>query len=880
MKNTIRLISDKMKKYIDWSLQNRFKGFLSIVCLVILIFSVIFISTPKLKRNTVPSIDSGEASAVIEEIETVTNLGLPMGEIKVHDDPNSNLELYFNTKNANIRVYDTELDVSWNTTFNSNKELDTLETYEIDAMSLLNLTYYGKDGSSSKWNIFEFAVIPGNYKINKIEDGVQLVFNVLDVKSVNLFEHIPQEISKERYESIFIDGIANADISESERNNLTSTFNYCYRFNEEKNSYYYRFATTPQLAMINYLIYSTELFEYTQEDLISDNAEYDIETIFIERPHFEVTMEFILDDGDFVVKVPTKAVKNLSDYFEIISFDVLPNMGGADYQYSNGYVVLPDGSGAVMNLDSYQDAYPWYKKAVYDNNKYYDIYNQKEYTMDIEMPVFGMTYKRGGSTPIQGYFGIIEHGEELSYVNAQVSDGYTMNQSYSSFDTIQYNYLKVFGPYAIQTNLFRASTPYHDFTYQVRYKLLDENNSTYYDMSQIYKEYLIETLELEEITEQPKIHMDVLGGLSVSDRLFGIPYERIQTFTTTSQLDTLLTELDSDISVNYMGVLNGGVKNDLMNKVDVINQIEDGLSLQQLQEKHPNIYVGVNLLKAYGSDNGMRDRYGIHDFYGETLEVTQYNPATKEFEDDIATKEYRIVSPRYLDNLVDRFINKSADKFNNIMLLDMGSMYYTDYRRSSYVSGMESFMILNNNLQKLSESSNIIMNDPFMEFLPYTNMITDVSRESSNYGAFSESIPFKQLVLNGLIPFTTDSVNHETSVDVEYFFLQYAELGAIPKFFISYQNTISLKETEFNRYYSVEYENHKSTLYYALLYVKQIDDLIENSTIINHEIVSENVFVTTYEGNVKVYVNYNDFDVIVTTSNGQQVISPYDYIVE
>jgi hypothetical protein len=102
---------------------------------------VIFISTPKLKRNTVPSIDSGEASAVIEEIETVTNLGLPMGEIKVHDDPNSNLELYFNTKNANIRVYDTELDVSWNTTFNSNKELDTLETYEIDAMSLLNLTY-------------------------------------------------------------------------------------------------------------------------------------------------------------------------------------------------------------------------------------------------------------------------------------------------------------------------------------------------------------------------------------------------------------------------------------------------------------------------------------------------------------------------------------------------------------------------------------------------------------------------------------------------------------------------------------------------------------------------------------------------------------------
>ena len=868
------------KQYLDWALKNRFKGFLSIVGMILFVAFVIFVSTPKLKKGEIEALSNGEASPVIEEISLVTNLGLPLGEIEVYDDVESDLKLFLNTENGNIRIYNSASNLSWNTTFNSNKDLDKLEPYEVDAMSLLNITYYGQDGSSSKWNIFEYSVIPGNFKANKIENGIQLVFDVRDVKSVNLFEFIPQEISKERYESIFIDGIANADVSESDRANLQNTFNYCYRYNAEKDSYYYRLATTPQLAMINYLIFATELLEYSTEDLISDNASYDIETVFIERPHFEVTLELVIEDGDFVVKVPTGAVKNLSDYFEIVSFDVLPNFGGADYQYTEGYVVLPDGSGAIMNLDSYQDAYPWYKKAVYDNNRYFDIYNQKEYSMDIEMPIFGMTYKRGGSTPMQGYLGIIEVGEEVSYINAQVSDGYTMNESYASFDTIQFNYLKVFGPYAIQTNLFRAATPYQHFTYQVRYKLLDETDSNYYQMSQIYRAYLMDTFDIKQQTTDAKLHLDILGSLSVSDRLFGLPYERMTTFTTTDQVDEILSNWDVPVSSSYLGVYNDGVKNDLMNKVSVETSLIGELSLTALLQKHDNLYIAVNLLHAYGNDHGMRDKYGIHDFYGETVDITQYNPATGQFEDEIVTKDYRVVSPRYLMDLTTRFLTTSNQITDRLMLLDIGSEYYVDYRRSDYISGMQANQVLHDSLTLMDQDNQLIMNNPFMEFLPYTKMITDISRESSNYGAFTESIPFKQLVFNNLIPFTTRNINHETATDIEFYLLQYIELQAIPKFFVSYQNTVSLKETEYNRYYSIEFINHQEQISEAIAYIKQVDTELQSTRIIDHIIISNNVFRTTYDDLTNVYVNYNDYAVTIETNTGQQTIQPYDYIIE
>ena len=882
--NKIKSVLSKMynglKQYLDWSLKNRFKGFSSIVLLVLFIWLIGFIVTPRIRTNALESIEEGMASAVIEEVPLVSNLGLPLGEVLVYSDTETNTSIYLNTNNSNVRVYNSDLNKSWNSTLNMNRAFDQLEVYDVEAMASLFITYYGNDGSSDTWNVFENSVVPGNYKANKIENGVQLVFDIRDVNSVNLYEFIPQEISKERFESIFIDGIAAADISESERQNLENTFNYVYRYNEEKDSYYYRLATTPQLAMINYLILATELFNYTQEDLVNDNNEYGINTVFIERPHFEVTLEFTLDNGDLVVNVPTGAIKSISDYFEIVSMDVLPNFGGADYQYKDGFVFVPDGSGAIIDIEGYQSIYPKYKKPIYDNNRFYDIYNKPEYSEDITMPIFGMVYKKGGLDTLSGFLGIVENGEELAYVNAQVTDGYSLTRAHSSFDTIQYMYSKVFGPYALQDNLFRSATPFHNLNYQVRYILLDESESTYYDMSRIYQDYLIEKYDLTEKVTNNKLHLEVLGSLSVTERFVGLPYENVRTYTSASELDEILTDISYDASVNYTGVLNRGIKNDLFNKVKISKGIEEGLSLEELMLKYPDLYVGANITKAYSSKNGMRDIYAIHDFYGEELDIGQYNIATGRFESNIESKTFNIISPKYLEDLVSRFINKKDDYILNMAFEDLGSEFYADYKRSNYITGMESFVAMHNAYEQF-ENHNFILKDPFAEFIQYANLITDTSRLSSEWGGFTESIPFKQLVFNGLIPFTTEDINFDTEYRYEFYTLQYIELGAIPKFFVSYSNTVDLKVTEYNNFYSVSYDEVKEKLNNAMAEIEVIDNLLSSRTIIDHQIVSTNVFLTEYSDNVVVYTNYNDYEVTITTLLGTEIVlDAYGYYLE
>jgi hypothetical protein len=880
MKERIRQISQTLYRGIRWGLRHRWHSIAIVSLLIFLGVLIQFIVTPRLSATELQdSTDTGEASPVIEAYEMVDNLGLPLDEFLVHEDE-SGMQLYFNPGNANVRIYDPVLNTNWNSAYNSTRDFDKLEAYEITAMSMLNITYFGYDNSSAKWNVFEQSVMHGNYTANKIEDGLQLVFDVRDLNSVNLFEFIPQEISSERYHSIFMDGIENADIPLSDRVNLQSTFDFCYRYREDTDSYYYRLASTPQLAMIEYLIYATELFEYTQEDVVNDNLEFGIETLFVERPSFMVTMEFKLDDGDFIVTVPTAAIENGSDKFDIINIEVLPNFGGADYRYTNGFTFVPDGNGAIMYLDSYQDAYPRYSKPVYDNNMYFDIYNENEYSENIEMPVFGMTYQAGLARPMQGYFGIIETGAEFAYIQSQVSDGYSMNQAFSSFDTIQDAYLKVFGPYAIQTNLFRSETPFSNVTYTVRYKLFGEDQSSYYEMSKMYQDYLIEEYDLERQASDTQIHLDVLGAVLVQDRIMGLPYESVRAYTTTSELQSILSDINANTSVNYLGAVNRGVKNDMMNRVEPMRQLEDGITLEELVDSVSDLYLGVNMTRAYNDENGMRNRYAMHDFYGEPLDITQYNIATGQFEDEIVTNDYQIISPRYFPSLVNQYLDESG-WIPNVALLDMGNTYYVDYNRNHYISGMDAMTIMRQEMEKIYTEQQIMVPNPFIEFIPYLNLATGISRESSNYGGFSHTVPFKQLVLYGLVPFTTEPINYGTAKADAYYLLQYAEFHAIPSFFVSYQATTDLMETEYNYYYSIRYEYHKDAINQAVTYLSTVDSVKTSSTIVDHSILAENIYQITYDDLSVMIVNYNDFEVTVTLpDDSTTTIGAYGYWLE
>ena len=66
----------------------------------------------------------------------------------------------------------------------------------------------------------------------------------------------------------------------------------------------------------------------------------------------------------------------------------------------------------------------------------------------------------------------------------------------------------------------------------------------------------------------------------------------------------------------------------------------------------------------------------------------------------------------------------------------------------------------------------------------------------------------------------------------------------------------------------------------SIQYINTIDQLLGNRMITNHIIVDHSVCRTTFNDDVFVYVNYNDYEVQIDTFGGTEVIAPFGYYVE
>ena len=202
-------------------------------------------------------------------------------------------------------------------------------------------------------------------------------------------------------------------------------------------------------------------------------------------------------------------------------------------------------------------------------------------------------------------------------------------------------------------------------------------------------------------------------------------------------------------------------------------------------------------------------------------------------------------------------------------------LIYANYKQRNIVDPILSSSIIEENLTKLAEQKSIALENPNMDKIRYAKYAADISRESSNYGTMYSSIPFRQLVLNGLTAYTTLNVNMSPDRS-NYFILQAFELGSIPKFTISAENVDVLKNTEYNDYFSIQYAAIKDKI--KALYDEYSKGLSEigSTEIVNHRMLASSVFETTYASGVSVIVNYNKYPVSIADYN----LDALGYIIE
>lgn len=584
--------------------------------------------------------------------------------------------------------------------------------------------------------------------------------------------------------------------------------------------------------------------------------------IFFTQYQFGLTVEVTLEDDELVVKVPDESIveKKAGTYISTIS--LFPFMGYTHMDEQNGYILIPDGNGALIYLDNKEGRYTTgFSQMIYgkdsgfsDSNTETLLWNEYETVIDANQviaPIFGMTHLDDEL----GYLAVVESGEERASVEAHPNGVMVnYNRCFAKF-LLRDIYVQPLNNSNSGTVTNVESDRLHD-DLQVRYLLIDGEDADYSGMAVSYRNYLLENGLVTAKDTSYSTRVDFLG----TDREEFLFSTKAVTMTTTDNIEEMYADLQSEgvesLLTIYKGWQKGGIYNVPITKYKADSHIGGTSALTDLiassAEENYNIYLYNDALRA--NEDTSNTTFNV---------VKKVNKRT--FKEELHEQVYDTflyLTPSRTTNVLDKFVDSYTDEgVSNLALSGITDSLYSYSYKGEYYSRSDCLESYLNTVAAVDEDTNLVLEQPFAYLWDYTDAFLDMPLGSSDYMYIDEEVPFLSMVLKGILPMYSDYVNFEANKTE--FFLQMVESGVYPSFYITYENSSALIYTNSSDLYSTEYSTYRDTIVEYDEELREVAAAVDGAFIIDHEKMDNGVTEVTYDNGVVIYVNYSEQDVTV-----------------
>lgn len=613
---------------------------------------------------------------------------------------------------------------------------------------------------------------------------------------------------------------------------------------------------------------------YTYEDYSVDK-ENDLSSTSSDAPIFNVTVEYILDGDDLVVKIPMNKMEYKKNY-PMYTITPLPYFGSAGTD-EKGYMFVPEGGGAIINFNNGKTA----QNAYYANVYGWDMCITRDsvvHNTEAYFNTFGVTKEKGS------FLCILEDGKSYASIQADISgknNSYNyVNAKFSLNQREKYDVGEI-----ANSDIYEYTQSLPDEDIVLRYKLID--STSYVDMAKIYGDYLKKNygsyLVLNEDAEAP-IAIEIVGAVDKVKQIVGVPVSRPLPLTTFDQASALITQLDSEglnnMSVKLSGWCNGGVKQKYLNKAKPISSLGGKKGLNKLTQTANSLGVNLYLngVTQYANQSNLLDGFMSYRdaaklISKERAELYQYSVVT--FAQREGADTYWLLHTDLGLKATDT-LAKSANKYNvGISLQETGDDLSADYYRKNLKTRENVLKLQSEQLQSLDDSNLKIMINKGNDYAaPYADLVTNMDLEGSSYTILDETVPFYQLALHGYVNYTGEPLNICGNEQEEL--LRSAEYGAGLYYTVMNDSAFALQKTLYTEYYGSSFNDvHQRLVDTYTRYNKEMGHIF-NQEMVNHDNVADQVSMTEYADGTKVYVNYGYEDVSVDGVN----VPARDYLVK
>jgi len=593
---------------------------------------------------------------------------------------------------------------------------------------------------------------------------------------------------------------------------------------------------------------------------------------FKKKKGITIVMEVVLDKDSILVTIPqsgikeerTQAGENL-----ILTLSLLNSFGAAK-EGEEGYIVVPDGSGAIINFDNKKTNAAFYSGQVYGRDFAVSQDFAPPVTEQVYLPVYGIVHKNG-ETGDNALVAVAEKGDENAFIKAAVSRQNKNNTQYNAA-WFEFN-MRTTDSYYIGTRTTKL-TVYEGGGIKtgdlsVRYYPLNGDDLSYADVAMTYRDYLTEH---KGLTPKAKANsasycVSLGGGTVKTHSILGFPVDLQTAGTTYAEAKEIVENIKNagvgEVIAVYNDFNTAGIKREVSPAVQYSPKLGGKSGYQNLAN-----YASGNNVKIYPSLNFMayfKSGNGYSYLLNSSKQTTKSYAAQKQYEYAFGTADdlldaWTVLSPYYFGEVFDSLLNSLKKEGINTVSLDTASyMLYSDFSRRNPYGGnwfnrRDTAQILTEGYRKLRDSGiSILAQSANAYALPYVDFITDVPLYSSNYDIFDGDIPFYEMVIHGVIPYAAKPLNK--SADSDRLRLMALATGTPIHYEFLYENPSEFSDSDYNRMF---YANYKGWIGKSLKEYKLFYDIIadvSDQKITGFKILSVYETETVFENGKTVYAN-------------------------
>lgn len=517
-----------------------------------------------------------------------------------------------------------------------------------------------------------------------------------------------------------------------------------------------------------------------------------------------------------------------------------------DGKPTEGYMIVPDGSGAVIKYNNGRGSYPEYNQIVYG----------RDYT---QVPLSAPRVIEQAFIPVlasvqgdDGFVAIATEGDANVYAKAKVSMQDSQVYNSCNFEFVvkstdefflsgdQSNRMKVFEKGEIKTP--RVGVRY--------YPIHKDGGINYADCAEVYRNYLINEKGLTAKTEADNnsLYVDFYGGVLKRTSILGLPFRlksEITGFDQAAEIVKKLKELGVQKTVvNYNDWTNASIKGKVSTDASASGTLGGNSDFKDfLNTDGATVFPSMNNVEMTSSSLSYmaftNTAIRISNEYSRQVEYSlNYGVQMK----GVAPA---LIAPDTYVKIFDEMIESYKDEgLKNIGFGDYSTKLVSDFsKKHMSVRYNTQQKIVDGYKKAVEEVGPVLCDGANAYILPYASQIINVPVYSSGFNVTDFDIPFYQMVIHGYVPYASKPINASSNTSVT--FMKALAAGSAIHYDMIYEEASELTDTDYDELY---YANYEGWIDLAAKQYKAADDILKGVSdmkITKYEVSEDGTKMTT-----------------------------------